>query len=303
MGAQPLKHDHATGERDTRAPLSHVAPGERHRPHVLIDDPRPGDITRTAEYEQRVMTIRDGRPIAAGFDLEGAGFAFGRYPTRVRDFDDETEIRDTLYPETEALLQWGTGAERVIIFDHTLRTSEGTGRTDGRRAVHIVHNDYSEKSGPERAADILELHAPGTRLPTHYAIVNAWRPVDRPVERDPLALLDARSVSPDDLRPTTLVYPDRFGEIYELTHARHHRWYWFPRMTPDEVLLFKQYDTRRDRARFTPHSAFAEQYTPADAPPRRSIELRALILLPETSAGQAGTAWTWPKHRATGEMT
>jgi len=43
-------------------------------------------------------------------------------------------------------------------------------------------------------------------------------------------------------------------------------------------LLLKCTDSRTDvPARFTPHSAFLEPDAPADAPPRESIELRALV--------------------------
>ncbi len=47
-------------------------------------------------------------------------------------------------------------------------------------------------------------------------------------------------------------------------------------MTRDEAILIKCYDSRKDgRARFSLHSAFADPTTPADAPPRESIEIRA----------------------------
>jgi hypothetical protein len=49
-------------------------------------------------------------------------------------------------------------------------------------------------------------------------------------------------------------------------------------MATDEVLLLKCYDSKTDgRARFAPHTAFADPTTPPDAPLRESIELRALV--------------------------
>jgi hypothetical protein len=60
-----------------------------------------------------------------------------------------------------------------------------------------------------------------------------------------------------------------------------HRWYWLPEMTTDEALLLKVYDSARDGpARFSPHTAFADPGAPPDAPPRQSIELRALLFHP-----------------------
>ena len=48
-------------------------------------------------------------------------------------------------------------------------------------------------------------------------------------------------------------------------------------MRRDEALVFKVYDSARDgRARFTPHTSFDDPDTPPGAPPRQSIEARAL---------------------------
>ena len=49
------------------------------------------------------------------------------------------------------------------------------------------------------------------------------------------------------------------------------------RMRRDEALVFKVYDSEKDgRARFTPHTSFDDPATPGGAPPRQSIEARAL---------------------------
>jgi hypothetical protein len=51
-------------------------------------------------------------------------------------------------------------------------------------------------------------------------------------------------------------------------------------MTPDEVLVFKSYDSRLDMpARMTPHCAFDDEAAPPDAPLRRSIEVRCMVIL------------------------
>jgi hypothetical protein len=48
-------------------------------------------------------------------------------------------------------------------------------------------------------------------------------------------------------------------------------------MTRDEALVFKVYDSATDRPRFTPHSSFTNPLAQPGAPPRRSIEVRALV--------------------------
>ncbi|MGB7098991.1 MAG: CmcJ/NvfI family oxidoreductase, partial [Xanthobacteraceae bacterium] len=112
-------------------------------------------------------------------------------------------------------------------------------------------------------------------------VINLWRPIRGPLLDAPLAVCDARSVEPDDLVPSDLVYPDRVGETYSVTHRPSHQWFYFRNMRADEVLLLKCYDSKTDgRARFAPHTAFTDPTTPPDAAPRESIELRALVFHP-----------------------
>jgi hypothetical protein len=94
----------------------------------------------------------------------------------------------------------------------------------------------------------------------------------------PLAMCDAASVAPGDLVASDLIYPDRRGETYQVRFNTAQRWYWLPQMMTDEALLLKCYDSVRDgRARFSPHTAFVDPTAPADATPRQSIEIRALL--------------------------
>lgn len=58
--------------------------------------------------------------------------------------------------------------------------------------------------------------------------------------------------------------------------AAAHSWWYASRMTPDEALLFKIYDSKLDgRARRVPHTAFAAGDD--SGPPRQSIEVRCLV--------------------------
>ena len=48
---------------------------------------------------------------------------------------------------------------------------------------------------------------------------------------------------------------------------------------PDEVLVFKLFDSKPDAVQWTAHSAFAHPGIPDDAPPRESIELRTISFI------------------------
>jgi hypothetical protein len=68
------------------------------------------------------------------------------------------------------------------------------------------------------------------------------------------------------------------GETYAITYNSNQRWYYFPRMQPDEAVLIRCFDSARSGpARFSAHGAFDDPQTPDDAPPRESIEVRTLV--------------------------
>ena len=114
-----------------------------------------------------------------------------------------------------------------------------------------------------------------------------WRAIDQPIRSNPLAVVDARTVSPADLIKAERRYPHRVGETYQLAYSPAHRWFYFPTMRRDEALVFKVYDSETDgRARFTPHCSFVDPTTPAGAPPRQSIEVRTFAFF-ETEPGSA----------------
>jgi hypothetical protein len=195
----------------------------------------------------------------------------------VADFFDAGQLTAIYYPEVEQLIKDASGASRVVIFDHTLRSGDENEREVKliREPVLSAHNDYTEWSGPQRVRDILPDEAQDL-LSRRFAIIQVWRAINQPIERNPLALADARSVAAEDFLLSERRYPDRVGQTYRLKHNPNHRWIYFPEMRRHEALVFKVYDSERDgRARFTPHTSFDDPNAPLNAPPRQSIEVRA----------------------------
>ncbi len=176
----------------------------------------------------------------------------------------------------DALVKRETGASRVVIFDHTLRHADRPQERGLRAPVQNVHNDYTEKSGPQRVTELLGEAEAAPLLKRRFAEYNVWRPIAGPVKSWPLALVDASTIAPQDLAACELVYQDRVGEIYIGVYSPAHAWFYVPEMARDEAILIKCYDSAKDgRARFSLHSAFADPTSAPDAPPRQSIEIRA----------------------------
>ena len=261
------------------AELNYLAPTAE-RPSYYAYEVPPGVPTSNMIPEPHRLAIRDVRPALASFTLDAHGFAVVQRTSAVRDFADKDEIRRVYYPESEALVKEITGADRVFIFDHTLRRhipGAEYRRAGVRQPSRRVHVDHTEKSGPERVRAWLPEEA-DELLRGRLQIINLWRPIHHPVYDAPLAVADANSVAPHDLVPADLVYKHRTGETYSVRYNPAHRWFYLSNMTPDEGLLLKCYDSKTDgRARFAPHTAFADPAAPAGAPPRESIELRTLV--------------------------
>ena len=233
---------------------------------------------RKGKYEEHKMTITNGRPLASQFSLEREGFIFVNHETKVKNFYDEAEVRSVYYAETERLVRETSGANRVLVFDHTLRSADEATREEKQISgpVRNAHNDYTEWSGPQRVRDLLPDEAEEL-LRRRFAVVQTWRPINKPVQREPLAIADARSIGTKELIPSARVYPNRVGEVYHMTFNPEHRWYYFPNMQRNEAMVFKCFDSERDgRARWTAHCAFDDPTSPPDAPPRESIEMRTL---------------------------
>ena len=193
-----------------------------------------------------------------------------------------------------------TGATRVHPFSHLIRRQpwaeavqaargkDGTEVVRTQNPAMFIHVDQSyigaemilrDNMAPEETAKLRE---------TRWGIINVWRPIERKVTREPLAVCDARSVRESDLRPVMGFLPAKgqnglgnvsHGETVELWNVAYspcHKWYYASEMTPDEVLMIKCFDSKLDgRARRSPHSAF--QSDNDHGPARQSIEVRCLV--------------------------
>lgn len=250
------------------------------KPRILTNVEGAPDRRIYPEHEARTVTVHDARPLAGALSLDREAFRLVASPTAVADLRDEDAVTTRYYKEVENLIRSETGAVEVLIFDHTIRAQDGEETV--RKPVVNVHGDYTPKSGPQRVRDLVPEAEQARWFAGRYGVVNVWRPIVEPVVSRPLAFVDAQTLDEADHVAVDLVYPDRTGEIFGFAWNPAHRWYYFPRMTRDEALLIRTYDSAEDgRARFSAHSSFEDPDTPADAPPRQSIEVRALVRYPD----------------------
>jgi hypothetical protein len=196
---------------------------------------------RDAEFEDRRVSILNARNVTNAFTLDREGFLLAGHDTAVKDFYDPEELKAVYDRETEEIVRKCTGASRVHVFDHTIRVSSDKEHAEKglRQPVRVTHNDYTEKSGPQKVRDLLTSNEAEGLLKNRFIIVQVWRPVRALVQHMPLAICDAQSLGPRDLVAADLQYQDRVGEIYQVAYNPHHRWFYYPGMTRREALVLK----------------------------------------------------------------
>ncbi len=259
--------------------VNYLAPTEEKPCRYAYDLPQslpPGNV----RDEPHRVPIYDARSVADFLSLDDEGLQFVRHKTSVRNLLNEVEVKRVYYPETEKLVADATGARWVFAFDHTVRQRIYgiADRTPGapRQPALSVHNDYTELSAPQRVRELTG-KAADALLRRRFAVINIWRPIRGPLYDAPLAVCDANSTQPHDLVAADLMYRDRVGETYAMKYNPSHRWLYVSAMLPNEALLLKCYDSRRDGiARFAPCTAFEDPSAPADRLTQESIEVNTL---------------------------
>lgn len=284
--------------------------------------------TQGVDRHKQQMQIRNARSLIGGerHTLEKSGYELLTQPSSIEgiDFFDHQQVVNKYYPQCVEIVRAFTGGQ-VFAFDHNVRSAVGkqtrqriAGGQQVQGPAQIVHGDYTLTSAPQRLRDLTKppktndtlrgvvlqdgqsliradqaarVLADGGR----FAIINVWRNIAKePVATHPLALCDAQTVRIEDLVVFEIRYQDRVGENYFAKYSAEHRWFYYPRITRDEALLIKQWDSAGPMARsqgampdandplapctFSFHTAFEDPATPPDAPDRWSIETRCFVL-------------------------
>ena len=182
-----------------------------------------GSVARYRNGFDRILTtVHDIRFEKDQHTLNVHGFEYfsltqvGAKSSNDHDFSDATYIKSTLYPETQSLIQSATSASRVYCYSHLVRRkplSDVQAIIDNKDIPDTqltrlsvpspaVHIDHSAKGSWEVLADNLG-EAEATAIKSsgkRWAIINLWRPC-KTIKRDPLCMVDARTVEEKDLVP------------------------------------------------------------------------------------------------------
>jgi len=284
----PTQDFHAGGSQPegVEATIDYLVPGSRiNRRYVA-----PGAELNTGRYAPHSVFIRNGRPVQRALGLDTQGFVLTNQPSRVRDFKDKTEVDAVYAAEVDRIVKALTGADLVAPLGYVLRTS-GTTSAETQPPASEVHVDMTPDRAVRLASATYEKSFAGRPRFSRFIASSLWRPFSQPPQDWPLAVCDGTSVGNDEGVPNVMV---RLAELPDPDHipAHHegedqlpaasifffnpeHRWWYFPDMTRDEVLLVKFHDSDHSKAWRAPHTSFRDPRM-QNAAPRESIEFRTI---------------------------
>jgi hypothetical protein len=231
--------------------------------------------------DDHVMTVTDARPLRGELSVARNGFTILDQRSAVTDFFDEQQVNSIYAAEIVELAKQVNGAVHAFAFGAVARTDDPNSR-QGRLPSFGAHIDYGRRTIDDITRETLGAEA-DRWLAKRVVLMNFWRPI-APVFSSPLALCDASTVERTDLYDSEVRgglmdanRPPLFG--FNLSYNPAHRWYYLPRMQPNELYAFKLYDSDETRPQWTGHTAIVDPDTPPGAPARQSIEIRTISFI------------------------
>jgi hypothetical protein len=247
--------------------------------------------------EQHSCSILNARVTAIEPRLDKEGFCLTTTDSIIENVYDVTNLQ-SYARHLETILQAYLDAKDTFLIGHIIRKEDSNGEQPevNRPTASFVHADWNavriKKLGkehdpfvtnnpdatPSRVKQFLE---PASQ----WSIYNIWLPLQTVTNR-PLVLCDVQSVKASDIihdlrfKNTEKNEQGTMGNILSLKYKNDYRWLYYPLMQPNELLIFKQYDSNQNIDNFIPvfHTAFKVIEDPKiKFPMRESIEFRFLV--------------------------
>lgn len=261
-------------------------------------------------YVPRTGIVRDG-PAPVEVDINDArraqlpgwqecGFELVGHTSEVIDWADDDEICEVHYPEAEDLARRLTGCDSALASDHVKRSGAPVRRPREQPPVRLVHSDFAADYDSVVRRAYRDVHGRGAAAlarsglsaedienAPRIMVLQLWRNLGAASMDLPVGFCDARTATPDQAKPFRYTGYVAGGDSFDAlaiiapTDSSDHSWYCYPDMTPDEVVVFRTYDTdlvNQNKTWFTPHTAFRYPEVEEGRPARFSIELRVVCL-------------------------
>ncbi|MCC8960120.1 hypothetical protein H8B02_43985 [Bradyrhizobium sp. Pear77] len=237
------------------------------------------------------VTIRNARPIVNELSLDREGFALVKHKMSCLNERNPEILRRKYLEEMVPFVKDYFKASWVTPMDlggFTIRSIGGksfdrpaerqvTKYTVRGHGAGYAHIDYAPVAGPMIAAHDSQLQGIEIRSYSRLILIQTWRAISPPPQDLPLAFCDGSSLSETDLLDMCFRGYGVTHRSWGLHYSPSQRWYYVPDLVPDELYLFKGYDSDMHYHRWSAHSAFDNRGAYPDAKPRESIETRFYV--------------------------
>jgi hypothetical protein len=209
--------------------------------------------------------------------LDREGFTLAHHPVESPAWTDENWVARSYTPACVDLVRDLTGGAFATAFHAGVLLRDAAAR-DGAPAADFVHLDNTR----EAVMHFLERAVPAEVRARHerVRVFNVWRATTPPPQDVPLALCDQRTADARDWVIGETVEPTMAeGAPYIASLANPaHRWFFFSDLTPDEVIVFKGFDSDPGEPCGCFHGAFRHPDPGPVTKPRGSAEMRVFVL-------------------------
>ena len=244
------------------------------------------------------VAVRDARQVAREWSYARQGFQLLTLPSTVQDWTSLPDIEAVHYDEVAQWARAFTGCGAVLFYPALVRNPRAAAHSADFAPIEFAHSDYTEDYATMLKDPAQPYHAvvaPSMRRAgvsdadlasvSRVLTLQLWRNVGPARPTHPLCLCDAQTVPRSQL---ATVRVESYGGLETQFDAfallppeqgTENRWYTFPAMQRDEVIVFRAFDSDRvaDGTPFwTPHCAFQDPNSDGSA--RHSVEMRAICL-------------------------
>lgn len=276
-----------TAPQDVQVDLNYIGIPDRTTPlYTYTQQPPPGTPRTNWKYEPHSVLVRDvrGTELEKGASLDIHGFQYLKASFSDISFENETEIRQIFYKEVENwLLSVIPGAKQVLTLNCNVRGIGSDAHAPMGPSV-LAHCDKALETSRDMLVERLGAEEATRLSASRVRLINFWRPIIEPVARNPLAVMDWRTLNfkdaseGGDLNNVRRIRPTYENYALNISYNPNHQWYYMSDMAPDDVLLFKCYDSQEadGTALSTAHASWDEEKN-KDLPMRKSVDMRFFI--------------------------
>lgn len=229
----------------------------------------------TLETAPHRVEVHNARLLDPPASYHREGFELHRMAVENPRWEDDDWIMAHYLPRLKELALEITGGAEAVTFPGSWVIRD-TGRKGAATAAAFAHMDRERENCREIIRSMVD-EAIWSKYP-RFEMVNFWRSLTPPPQDVPLAICDQRTTFREDWVIGETREPEMHFKVRHMASVYNpeNRWYYYPDMTADELIVFRNYEDDENRQHGCLHGAFTDS-TVTQAVPRASLETRIYV--------------------------